>query len=348
MQTQIAAGRVFDYSHTVGRSGASGTGFRTPVAVAIGPNATYVANRGYEMVPNVGWNRIALGVRITKLVLGGESGEEEFVTDFSKYGDAPGQVIWPAGLAVDSQARVYVTDEWLDRVSVFDADGNFLHCWGKSGSGAGELAGPSGIVIDSHDNLYIVDTRNHRVQKFTSEGTPLAAWGGYGSGDGQLDSPWGIDADSDGYIYVADHMNYRVQKLTPEGEFVASFGSRATGRGELGRPSSVAVDSDGDVYVCDWSNDRVQVFGSDGRFVTTLRGDAHELSHWAKMTVAANPDAVRRRREVKDLLVESRFSLPTDMVFDRVLQRLVVVDTQRMRLQIYNKVKDYAVPSRTI
>ncbi len=339
---------MFDYSHTVGRSGASGTGFRTPVAVAVGPNATYVANRGYEMVPNVGWNRIALGVRISKLVLGGESGEEEFIADFSKYGDGPGQVIWPAGLAVDSQDRVYVTDEWLNRISVFDADGNFLKCWGDSGSGGGQLDGPSGIVIDPQDKVYIVDTRNHRVQKFTPDGTPLASWGGYGSAKGQLDSPWGIAADSDGFIYVADHMNYRVQKFTPEGEFAASFGSRGTGRGELGRPSSVAVDPDGDVYVCDWSNDRVQVFGPDGRFVTTLRGDANELSLWAKMTVAANPEAVRRRREVKDPQVESRFSLPSDLVFDVAGQRLVVVDTQRMRLQIYNKLKDYTPPSRTI
>ena len=352
MQTQIAAGRVFDFSHAVGRSAASGPGFRVPVAVATGTGdgagVAYVVNRGYEMVPNVGWNRTALGVRITKLVLGGVSGEEEIVTEFSKYGDAPGQVIWPAGVAVDSQGRVYITDEWLNRISVFDGDGIFLKCWGDSGNGDGELDGPSGIVIDSQDDLYISDTRNHRVQKFTKDGTSLAAWGGYGSGEGQLDSPWGIALDADGHVYVADHMNHRVQKFTPAGEFTASFGSPGTGRGELGRPSGVAVDSDGDVYVCDWSNDRVQVFGSDGRFVATLQGDAYELSHWAKMTVAANPDAVRRRREVKNPQVEWRFSLPSDLVFDTAHQRLVVVDTQRMRLQIYNKLKDYTVPSRTI
>ena len=339
---------MFDFSHAVGRSAASGTGFRTPVAVATGVDATYVVNRGYEMVPNVGWNRTALGVRITKVVLGGVSGEEEIVTEFSSYGDAPGKVIWPAGVAVDSQGMVYVTDEWLNRVSVFDGDGNFLKCWGASGDGDGEFDGPSGIVIDPQDDLYIVDTRNHRIQKFTKDGTPLATWGGYGSGEGQLDSPWGIALDADGHVYVADHMNHRVQKFTPAGEFAASFGRLGTGRGELGRPSGVAVDSDGDVYVCDWSNDRVQVFGSDGRFVTSLLGDAYELSHWAKMTVAANPDAVRRRREVKDPQVECRFSLPADLAFDTVHQRLIVVDTQRMRLQIYNKLKDYTAPSRTI
>ena len=348
MQTQIAAGRVFDFSHAVGRSAASGTGFRHPVAVATSGDATYVVNRGFEMVPNVGWNRTALGVRISKVVLGLVSGEEELVTEFSTYGDVPGKVIWPAGVAVDSQEMVYVTDEWLNRVSVFDGDGIFLKCWGNSGYGDGEFDGPSGTVIDPQDNLYIVDSRNHRVQKVTKDGAPLAAWGGFGSGEGQLDSPWGIASDSDGYIYVADHKNHRVQKFTASGEFAVSFGSHGTGRGELGRPSGVAVDSDGDVYVCDWSNDRVQVFGSDGRFVTSLRGDAHELSHWAKMTVAANPDAIKRRREVRDPQVEWRLDLPADLVFDKVHQHLIIADTQRQRLQIYHKPKDYTVPSRTL
>ena len=352
MQTQIAAGRVFDFSHAVGRSAASGTGFRHPVAVAVGTgagsDATYVINRGFEMIPNVHWNRTAVGVRISKVVLGLVSGEEELVTEFSKYGDAPGQVIWPAGIAVDSQGLVYVTDEWLNRVSVFDGDGNYLRCWGNTGNRDGDLDGPSGIVVDSQDHLFIVDTRNHRVQKTTGDGILLATLGGFGSEDGHLDSPWGIAADSDDNIYVADHRNHRVQKFASSGEFLASFGSFGTGRGELGRPSSVAVDSDGDVYICDWANDRVQVYAADGRFITSLIGDAHELSHWAKMTVATNPDAVKRRREVKNPEVEWRLSMPADLVFDNVNQRLIVADTQRQRIQIYNKLKDYSPPSRTL
>ena len=349
MQTQIAAGRVFDFSHAVGRSAASGMGFTHPVAVATSEtDAVYIVSRGWERIPNVPWNRTAGAVRISKVVLGSVSGDEEVITEFSHYGDAPGQVIWPAGVAVDSQGKVYVTDEWLNRVSVFDGDGNFLNSWGSSGNGDGEFDGPSGIVIDSQDDVYIVDSRNHRVQKVTKDGAPLAAWGGFGSGDGQFDSPWGIACDSQGFIYVADHKNHRVQKFTASGEFAASFGRHGAGRGELNRPSGVAVDSDGDVYICDWSNNRVQVFAADGRFVTSLRGDAQELSHWAKMTVSASPDAVRRRREVRDPQVEARFDLPAGLVFDTVNQRLIVADTQRQRLQIYNKPKEYTVPSRTL
>ena len=141
MQTLIAAGRVYDFSHTVGRSAASGTGFRHPCAVTMGTgadaNASYVISRGFEMIPNVHWSRTALGVRVTKVVLGGVSGEEELITEFGKYGNSPGQFIWPAGVAVDSQGLVYVTDEWLNRVSVYDADGKFLKLWGETGKADG-------------------------------------------------------------------------------------------------------------------------------------------------------------------------------------------------------------------
>jgi hypothetical protein len=86
----------------------------------------------------------------------------------------------------------------------------------------------------------------------------------------------------------------------------------------------------------------------DGTFVTSLLGDAQELSKWAKMTLAANPDGLRRRREVRSLEREWRFAFPTAVIFDAKLGRLIVSDTQRNRLQIYNKLKDYVQAARTI
>jgi len=302
MLTTIAAGRVFDFSHAVGRGAISGQGFRLAVALAAGADDTiYAANRGWEQIMNVPWNKTQLGTRIGKLTIGPVPGDEEVVCDFSRPGDGPGELIWPAGIALDSQENVYVTDEWLNRVSIFDKDGNFLQLWGTPGSGDGEFNGPSGIAIDQQDTLYIVDSRNHRVQKFT-----------------------------------------------PDGAFLMQFGRYGTGKGQLNRPTDVAVDPDGDVYVCDWANHRVQVFGPDGKFVTSLIGDAQELSKWAKMTLAASPDAMKRRREVRSLEREWRFSYPTAVVFDEKHSRVIVSDTQRNRLQIYNKVKNYTTAARTI
>ncbi|MBM3225096.1 MAG: 6-bladed beta-propeller [Candidatus Tectomicrobia bacterium] len=349
MLTQMAAGRVFDFSHAVGRGALSGMGFRLAVALAVGNGDTiYAANRGWEQVTNVPWNKTQLGTRIGKLTVGPVPGDEEVVGDFSKPGDAPGELIWPAGLALDSQENVYVTDEWLNRVSVFDKDGTFLRHWGKAGSGTGEFNGPSGLAIDAEDMLFITDSRNHRIQRYTPDGTCLTTWGGFGSAPGQFHAPWGLAVDHDGYVYVADHKNHRVQKFTADGAFVMQFGSYGTGKGQLNRPAAVAVDPDGDVYVCDWANHRVQVFGSDGTFVMSLLGDAQELSKWAKMTLAASPDSMRRRREVRTLEQEWRMAFPTAVVFDPKYDRLIISDTQRNRLQIYNKLKSYTTAARTI
>lgn len=349
MQTQIVAGRVYDFSHAVGRSAVSSMGFTHPVSIAAGEgDVVYVLNRGWEQIGAVPWNRTYRAGRVGKLTVGPEPGDEEYLLEFSGMGDRPGELIWPAGLATDSQENIYVTDEWLNRVSIFDSQGNFKDLWGSPGQEEGELNGPSGIVIDSQDNLLIVDSRNHRVQKFTKEGEFQTGWGSLGDGDSGLNTPWGITLDREGHVYVADHKNHRVQKFTPSGQLLATFGRYGSGRGELNRPSDVAVDADGDVYVCDWANHRVQVFGPDGRFLTSLLGDAQELSKWAKLIVEASPDMVKRRREVRNLEAEWRFHFPTGLIFDSLHNRIIVADCQRQRLQIYNKLSNYSQPARTI
>ena len=349
MVTQLVAGRVFDYSHSVGRGAVSGVGFNTAVDMALADGeVAYVLNRGYEFVPAVPWNRAGRGSRVGVYSLGTGPGDEEFLSEFGKYGDAPGEFIWAAGIAIDSQTNVYVTDEWLNRVSVFDKEGNFLADWGSSGEDEGEFNGPSGIAIDPQDDVYIVDGRNHRVQKLTKDGKFLTGWGSFGAVDGEFDSPWGITLDNEGNVYVADHKNHRVQKFTADGQYLAQFGSHGTGRGELNRPSDVAVDPDGDIYICDWANDRVQVFASDGKFLTSFVGDAHELTKWAKQVVETNPAAMARRREVKNFEIESRLAMPTAVNFDAKNSRLLINDTQRNRLQIYNKVYGYMEPQRNL
>ena len=347
MVTQLVAGRVYDFSHAIGRGGSGG--FASGNAMVLGSgDEVYVLSRGGEFVTGVPWNRTGRGVRVGKFTVGREAGDEEFVYEYGDNGEAPGEFIWPAGIALDRQENTYVTDEWLNRVSVFSNDGTLLRTWGTSGDGVGEFDGPSGMVIDSEDNLYIVDSRNHRVQKYTLEGQILSTWGSYGSGEGQLDSPWGITIDQDGLVYVVDHKNHRVQKFTPEGQFVAQFGRYGTGRGELNHPSDVTVDPDGDVYVCDWGNSRVQVFGADGKFITSFIGDARELTKWSQMIVQTNPEAMKRRREIRDPQVEWRLAMPRAVTFDPVKSRLLILDTQRSRIQIYNKLKEYVGPARNL
>ncbi len=350
MLTETVSGRTFDYSHNVGRGAQTGMGFNTPVAMTIGPNGmVYVANRGSESISNVGWNRTGVGQRISKVNLGGTWGEEEYVGEFSRYGSNDGQLIWPAGIVADNDGNLYVADEWLNRVTVFDTEGNYQRHFAIVQSGDPEENGSCGIAISADQELFITDGRSHRVRKFTTGGTYLGSFGSEGSGEGEFSSPWGITTDSDGYVYVADSGNHRVQKLTQDGAFVAQFGREGSKRGELHYPSDVAVDPEGDVYVCDWSDNRwgrgrVHIYEADGRFLTSLVGDAQQLSHWAQMTVDANADYAKRRREVRSTEPEWTFAQPTAVEYDAENNRIVVADTQRSRIQIYNKLSRYLIP----
>ena len=87
-----------------------------------------------------------------------------------------------------------------------------------------------------------------------------------------------------------------------------------------------------------------QAYAPDGTFITSFIGDAHQLAMWQQVTVDANADVVKARRRVYSLEPEWRFAMPTGVAFDPARGRLLVADTQRGRVQIYSKVKDYLEP----
>ncbi|MQF96614.1 MAG: hypothetical protein FI731_13175, partial [SAR202 cluster bacterium] len=146
-----------------------------------------------------------------------------------------------------------------------------------------------------------------------------------------------IDGNDD--IYVADWGNNRVQKFSPQGDLLLTFQATDSGVGSLKGPSGVAVDSDGDVYVTDWGNHRLQIYDAQGRYITVLVGDAQEPSAWTQTYLDANPEIVKARRRA-DLEPEWRFHRPVAVNVDEE-GRILVLESYRHRLQIYNKLKDY-------
>ncbi len=338
MLTTVAAGRVFDYSFCLGMYGMSGQGFWTPQDMALGENGiVYVINRGAE----------ELGQRISRVTL-----DHQFLGQFGAYGRGDGQFIWPRSIALDNGnggnngngIRVFATDDFLNRVSIFDADGAFLSGWGQPGSAAGELNGPAGIAIDHNragadGNVVIVDSLNHRIQRFTADGEYLGGFGSHGDADGQFNLPWGLCIGDDGAIYVADWKNRRVQKFDADGNFLQKFEASPSGIGALQGPTGVAVDSEGDVYVADWGSHQVQIYAPDGRFIASLVGDAQQPSPWTQTYIDANPDIIKARRRV-DLEPEWRFRRPVAVKVD-ANDSIYVLEAARHRLQVYDKVKDY-------
>ena len=120
---------------------------------------------------------------------------------------------------------------------------------------------------------------------------------------------------------------------------LVKFEVSSNGVGSLKGPSGVAVDSDGDVYVTDWGNHRVQIYAADGQYITALVGDAQQPSPWTQTYIDANPEMLKARHRV-DMEPEWRFRRPVAVNVDPE-DRIIVLESYRHRLQIYNKLKDY-------
>ena len=117
---------------------------------------------------------------VARISIPTEVGAEEVVGEFGKYGDGEGEFIWPTGLDIDDKENVYVTDEWMNRISAFDKEGNF----------------------------YVAEVENSRVQIFSTDGKYLSELA-----PGSFSSPHGLAFDSKGDIYVADTGNNFVRKF---------------------------------------------------------------------------------------------------------------------------------------
>ena len=223
------------------------------------------------------------------------------------------------------------------------------------------------LLAAFRQGLIVVDSGNDRLQVFTPDGKALTQCGRNGSGEGEFNKPWGITLDNEGNIYVADWKNHRVQKLSPSGEFIMSIGKYGTlpvpenafavtylgpfishtdppgypKGGILNHPTDVAVDPDGDIYVADWGNHRICIFDAEGTPLTHLVGDAQVMSKWGQQSIDANPDMMKAYRRARNLEPLWRFCFPTAVDFDPKTDRIIIADSQRNRLQIYRKVRDY-------
>ena len=334
-ESKIQNGRLA-YNRTIGVTAMIGRGFYYPTDSAVGYDGRlYVVNRSLQ--PDI------RGIRVTMMDL-----EEEFFGTFGVHGEGDGQFVSPLSITIDSEQRIYVSDDSLNRISVWSTGGEFISGWGAGGDGNGQMDGPCGLAVDSADEVLVSDHRNNRIQRFTPDGEYLGKFGCAGPDEGQFNLPWGIFISPDDHIFVADWGNDRVQKLTPDGEFVTGYGRPGRGEGEFHRPASVCLDEDGYIYVADWGNNRVQVLDPDGGFVQSLSGQA-TTSKWAQEWLDTNleeaaargrsnldlpPDLFEEDPHEKSSHIEKYFWGPSSVKLDG--DRLYVVDSSRHRVQVFD------------
>jgi DNA-binding beta-propeller fold protein YncE len=193
----------------------------------------------------------------------GEEGSGDGQFNFF-WGD-PNHNLPGAGLAVDSQGNLYVTDMGNVRIQKFDKNGRFLAKWGSQGTGDGQFTRPLDLAVDTQGNVYVIDDRSDpkgRIQKFDSSCKFLARFG-----EGLFADPGLITVDGLGNIYVPDFALGTILKLNNQGELLATWGSSGTGEGQFRGPSGIEVDGQGNIYVVDSGNGRIQKLDRDGNFL---------------------------------------------------------------------------------
>jgi DNA-binding beta-propeller fold protein YncE len=186
-----------------------------------------------------------------------------------------------AGVAVDSEDRVYLICRGDHPIIVYDRKGQFLGSWGE-----GQFTYRThGITVGPDDMVYCTDDGNHTVRKFTPDGKLLMTLGtlntpsdtGYDGKDymtiarpgGPFNRPTNLAVGPRGDLYVSDgYGNCRVHRFSPTGALERSWGVPGTGPGQFYLPHGIAVAADGRVFVCDRESDRIQIFSPDGEYLT--------------------------------------------------------------------------------
>jgi uncharacterized protein (TIGR03437 family) len=200
----------------------------------------------------------------------------------------------PAGLAIDSAGRIYVSEQNGNRVRQFTVGGNITTVAGTgqrgfSGDGGpgnqAQLSQPTGLGLDSSGLLYIADTGNKRIRRVAPGGaiTSIAGTGQSAfTGDGgpavtaSLGAPMGVAVAADGTVYIGDKENDRIRRIAPNGTISTIAGIGAyLGDGPVSTaarvptPFELAIDPAGNLFVLT-GDSRIRKVTPDGTVSTAV------------------------------------------------------------------------------
>jgi len=155
----------------------------------------------------------------------------------------------PTNVAVNPDGLIYVVDTILNRVELFDSEGNYLGGFGEQGNTPGKFARPKGIAIDSDGHVYVADDEFNNIQVFTATGHVLMAMGGFGVSPGQFGLLTALTFDSQRNRLIATdggpYARFEVFRYITDAEVEASekasrdqgFAGAAAANSEAKEPS---------------------------------------------------------------------------------------------------------------
>jgi YVTN family beta-propeller protein len=121
-------------------------------------------------------------------------------------GDGPGGIALIAGLALDADENVYVTDKALARVTKFDKEGVFQMTFGEMGDSIYDFARPKGIALDRAGRMWIVDAAPQVTKIYNPEGQLMMYFGYPGAYPGCMNLPVTVLIDYDHVDLFRDYF----------------------------------------------------------------------------------------------------------------------------------------------
>lgn len=187
----------------------------------------------------------------------------------------------PFGIAVSSDATIYVTDGDAGKLWQIKPDGGARIV-------AENLDTPSAVALAPDGSLVIAETGAHVIRRvhpadgLTEIIAGVTGRAGYLDGSGAqalFNAPVGVAVGSDGSIFVADTYNDRIRAIDVKGNVrtiagagEAGFADALTGaQAQFDTPCGIAVAPDGALIVADTGNNRVRRVELNGS-VSTVAG----------------------------------------------------------------------------
>ena len=156
-----------------------------------------------------------------KVFVFNESGE--FVGEFGKFGEGPGDFTLPSGIAFGTDGHTYVVDQ--SQISLFDSKQTFVRSFRHERPGclsSGFIVAPDGSVFVSCFDPF----EKTMVHKYDREGRHVVSFGESYAGkneDPRIEQTYAvanIAANSDGNIWLSQQTPLLIRKYSPDGELL--------------------------------------------------------------------------------------------------------------------------------